>query len=71
MNIEKLVSELNFLTPRLSRDGIPAFDCPPANLLKAAKTLRDGYEFQALSDIASIDMGPDKSARRFGAVYHF
>ena len=33
--------------------------------------MRDGYEFQALSDIASIDMGPDKSERRFGAVYHF
>lgn len=71
MNLEKLVSELNFLTPRPSRDGVPAFNCPPASLVKAARTLRDGYEFQALSDIASIDMGPDVAERRFGAVYHF
>jgi len=71
MNFEKLLAELKFLVARPSRDGIVAYDCPRANLLKAAQTLRDNFEFQSLSDIASIDMGEDAGNRRFGAVYHF
>lgn len=71
MNIEKLSAELNFLKPRQSRDGMAAFDCPKTHLLKAAKVLRDNYEFQSLTDLASIDEGECAGEKRFGAVYHF
>ncbi len=71
MNSEKFKAEMGFLKPRKSVDGIAAFDCRREDLLKAAKLLRDDFEFQALSDIASIDMGVEAGESRFGAVYHF
>ncbi len=71
MDSEKFKTEMSFLTPRKSCDGIVAYNCRKADLLKAATLLRDEFEFQALSDIASIDMGVDAGAERFGAVYHF
>ena len=70
MDSEKIISELPFLKPRKSIDSIVAFDCPPENLVKAAKTLRDSFDCNSLQDIASIDMGVDSNPR-FGAVYHF
>ena len=70
MDSEKIISELPFLKPRKSIDSIAAFDCPPENLVKAAKTLRDSFDCNSLQDIAAIDMGVDSNPR-FGAVYHF
>ena len=70
MDSEKIISELPFLKPRKSIDSIVAFDCPPENLVKAAKTLRDSFDCNSLQDIAAIDMGVDSNPR-FGAVYHF
>ena len=70
MDSEKIISELPFLKPRKSSDSIAAFDCPPENLVKAAKTLRDSFDCNSLQDIAAIDMGVDSNPR-FGAVYHF
>ena len=66
-----MLSEMAFLKPRRSVDGIPAFDCPKDSLVKAAKILRDKFECQSLADIASVDMGEDAGNARFGAVYHF
>ncbi len=71
MKEEILLSEMAFLKPRRSVDGIPAFDCPKDSLVKAAKILRDKFECQSLADIASVDMGEDAGNARFGAVYHF
>ena len=69
---EKLISEFSeTLSVRKSVDGILAFDCNKNVLLRVASRLRDEYEFQVLTDLASIDMGVDAGERRFGAVYHF
>ncbi|MBQ6534377.1 MAG: NADH-quinone oxidoreductase subunit C [Opitutales bacterium] len=71
MDTEKLVSELPFLKARKTADGAAAFDCPGAELVRAAETLRDKFQFQSLNDIAALDFGADLSENRFGAVYHF
>lgn len=71
MSPEKFSAEMAFLTPRKSVDGIEAYDCRSGDLPKAARLLRDDFEFQSLNDIASIDMGADAAGPRFGAVYHF
>lgn len=69
---DKLISEFpDALAPRKSVDGILAFNCKPNALVKVAKALRDTYEFQSLTDLASIDNGEDAGDARFGAVYHF
>jgi len=68
---EKLSSELSFLKPRESLDGIPAYDCEKSKLLCAARILRDAFEFQALNDIAAVDYGECAGSVRFAAVYHF
>ena len=70
MEKEKILSEMPFLKERKTSDGIASFECRPADLPKAAKILRDKFEFQSLNDIAAVDMG-ECVARRFGAVYHF
>jgi len=70
-NIEKILAELPFLTLRPSRDGIAAFNCPPHNLPRAAKILRDKFECQSLNDITALDMGEGLESKRFGAIYHF
>ncbi len=69
---EKLISEFpETLSVRKSIDGILAFNCNKNVLLRVASRLRDEYEFQVLTDLASIDMGVDAGDSRFGAVYHF
>ena len=52
-------------------DGIVGFDCPGSELFSVAKALKSKFEFQTLTDIASVDMGKAAGAARFGAVYHF
>lgn len=71
MNQEKIIAELPFLKSRKSTDGILAFDCPCENLFAAAQSLKEKFECQSLSDIASLDMGAGAGFARFGAVYHF
>jgi len=70
MNSEKIISELGFLKPRKSIDGIVAFDCPADRIVEAAKTLCDSFECQSLTDLAAIDMGASLAKYRFGVVYH-
>ena len=57
MEKEKILSEMPFLKERKTSDGIASFECRPADLPKAAKILRDKFEFQSLNDIAAVDMG--------------
>lgn len=68
---QKLAEEFPFLKPRESADGIVGFDCPGSELFSVAKALKSKFEFQTLTDIASVDMGKAAGAARFGAVYHF
>ena len=69
---DKLLAEFpEALTPRPSVDGILAFDCKKNILVRVAAKLRDDFEYQVLTDLASIDMGTDAGEARFGAVYHF
>ncbi len=69
---ERLLSEFaDFLTSRPSIDGILAFNCKKNALLRVAKFLRDDFQFQALTDLAGVDMGLEAGKNRFGAVYHF
>ena len=63
MEKEKILSEMPFLKERKTSDGIASFECRPADLPKAAKILRDKFEFQSLNDIAAVDMG-ECAARR-------
>ena len=68
----KLISEFpEMLSVRKSVDGIIAFNCKNNVLVRVAERLRDEYEFQVLTDLASIDMGVDEGNSRFGVVYHF
>lgn len=68
----KLIAEFpEVLGERPSKDGIESFDCRPSALERVARKLRDEFEFQSMSDLASIDMGVGAGAGRFGAVYHF
>ena len=70
MNIEEFLSKAPFLSPREGgKDSIAAFNCPPADLLKAVEAAK-ACGFDMLCDIASIDMGVG-AAPRFGCVYHF
>lgn len=72
MNADKMKERLSHLNLRSTTgDGILSFDCPPSELLKTAKILRDEFECQTLCDIASVDYGAKLSNDRFGAVYHF
>ncbi len=68
----KLIAEFpEVLSVRESLDGIIAFNCKKNSLVRVAERLRDEYEFQVLTDLASLDMGIDKGNARFGVVYHF
>ena len=71
MNRKNIAEELSFLKPRATSDGMAAFDCPPDRLLEAARALKERFECQTLTDIASVDMGLSAGEGRFGCVYHF
>lgn len=71
MDSENILSKVPFLKRRgKGRDGIASFDCPPERLREAVEALRRDFAFDALCDIASLDMGGDAKLR-FGCAYHF
>lgn len=71
MDAKEILSELGFLKARkIQNDDIVAFDCPAENLQTALKILRDNFQMQSLTDIASVDFGEGAEGGRFGAVYH-
>lgn len=68
LTADALLGQFPFLTARDSLDFV-AVNCPAAELVAFAKTLRDTHGFSMLADLCGMDW--DKASPRFSVIYHF
>lgn len=70
MNFEDLLKEKGVSLRTQGRDGIFAINCEAQYFIALVRKIKDKLLFDALADIASVDMG-ETFQKRFACVYHF